>query len=340
MSAASFDQLVETLRAQGVIPADAKVAERPCLDRPWFVALMQGVAGWLAGVFLLAFIGLVFKPEAAGSVLILGAVLLAGACLLYHADRDAVFLDQFALALSIAGQVAVGWGLSIATRAPLVTWVALSMLVLQVLVLVIMPNKVARTLAALFACVAWVYAVRFLVQPSELIGGVLFGESKQGAPLGAFTYPAGWLLTWIPLIALTAWLIRHEPRWMSSSLREYARPLLTGLLLGLSLAGIAAEPFTVIALGIEGAGIRFYWWGLLPLLSIALTMYAAYGAFRVRNAGLAGVAILAAMLHMARFYYLFGTTLLWKSAIMLAAGTALLLAGVAIRKHETGGGAS
>jgi len=251
-----------------------------------------------------------------------------------------VFLDQFALALSIAGQVAVGWGLSIATRAPLVTWVALSMLVLQVLVLVIMPNKVARTLAALFACVAWVYAVRFLVQPSELIGGVLFGESKQGAPLGAFTYPAGWLLTWIPLIALTAWLIRHEPRWMSSSLREYARPLLTGLLLGLSLAGIAAEPFTVIALGIEGAGIRFYWWGLLPLLSIALTMYAAYGAFRVRNAELAGVAILAAMLHMARFYYLFGTTLLWKSALMLAAGAALLLAGVAIRKHETGGGAS
>ena len=41
----------------------------------------------------------------------------------------------------------------------------------------------------------------------------------------------------------------------------------------------------------------------------------------------------AALLHLSRFYYLYGTTLMWKSVIMLTAGAALLLAGVALRKH-------
>ena len=61
------------------------------------------------------------------------------------------------------------------------------------------------------------------------------------------------------------------------------------MLLGLSLGGIAAEPFTVFLLGNETMGMRFSWWALFPLLSIALAMFAAYGAFRVRSDGVAGL---------------------------------------------------
>ena len=120
---------------------------------------------------------------------------------------------------------------------------------------------------------------------------------------------------------------------MSGALRRHARPLLIGTLLGLSVGGVAAEPFTVFALGIESMGMRVSWWALFPLLSMALAMFSAWGAFRIRSHSLLGIAAFAALLHLSRFYYLYGTSLLWKAVIMLALGAALLLAGIALQKH-------
>ena len=328
MSHASYLEFVDLLRSRGIIPARSP-SERN-FDRPWFVTLLQGVAGWLAGIFLLAFVALIFKPESTGSIFTLGAVLLAAAWALYRADRDAVFLDQLALAISIAGQFAVAWGIvkDDFSGLPL----ASTLLALQIVVLIVMPNKVARTLAALFATIAWVFTVRFLLRPGQ--GEQIFFEHGGDVMpmLGAWTLPVAWVLTWLPLLALAGWLIRHEARWMSSGLRRYARPLLTGTLLGLSLGGIAAEPFTVFALGIESLGMRFSWWALFPLLSVALAMFCAWGAFRVRSHGLLGFAVLAALLHLSRFYYLFGTTLLWKAVIMLVAGAVLVFASFALHR--------
>ena len=179
------------------------------------------------------------------------------------------------------------------------------------------------------------FTVRFALRPGQ--GEQIFfdyGHREIAPGFGAWTLPVGWALTWLPLLALTIWLIRSEARWMSSGLRNLARPLLTGALLGLSLGGVAAEPFSVLIFGTEAMGMRFTWWALFPLLSVALAMIAAYGAFRVRSGGLLGFAILAALLHLSRFYYLYGTSLMWKSVIMLVAGALLLLAGTALRKVE------
>jgi uncharacterized membrane protein len=90
----------------------------------------------------------------------------------------------------------------------------------------------------------------------------------------------------------------------------------------------------VIILGIESWGRGIDWLAVFPLLSIGLALFSAYGAFRIRNSGLLGFAVFAALLHLARFYYLYGTTLMWKSVIMLAVGAALLLAGFALRNRE------
>lgn len=330
MSSAAYLELVASLRARGVISDESPPA--PNLDRPWFVALLQGVAGWLAGIFLLAFVGLILKPESRGAILLLGAFLLLAAWALYHADRDAVFLDQLALALSIAGQFAVAWGIvkDDFSALPL----AATLLGLQLLVLLAMPNKVARTLAALFATIAWVYTVRFVLRPGQ--GEQVFfdeGHRDIASMPGPWALPLAWGISWLPLLALCWWLIRNESRWMSGALRRHARPLLAGLLLGLSLGGLAAEPFTVFAFGIESMGMRFSWWALFPLLSVALAMFAAWGAFRVRSHGLLGVAVFAALLHLSRFYYLYGTTLLWKAVIMVGLGTVFLLAGIALHRH-------
>ena len=325
-------ELTDLLRARGVIPAVGPPLPDASPGRPWFVSLLQGVAGWLAGIFLLVFLGLAFKPESGPVLFGLGALLLAAAWFTYHADRHGAFLDQLALAISIAGQIALVAsilkdhfsGLSISVAA----------LAVQLLVLLIMPNKIARTLAALFATIAWINTVRFLVRPGNA-ERILFEERNAGDTLamGAWALPLGWLLTWLPLLALAAWLILREPYWMASSLRRLARPMLTGVLLGLSIGTIAAEPFTLVIWGTEGLSAGITWLSLFPLLSIGLALAAAYGAFRVRSHGLLGFAVFAALVHLARFYYLYGTTLMWKSVIMLTVGAALLVAGAALRNR-------
>lgn len=330
----ALQSLVEALRHAGIIAADAPTPPEETTDRPWFIALLQGFAGWLAGVFLLVFLGLIFKPDERAAIVILGVLLLVAAWVIYRLDRDAVFLDQFALALSIAGQFAVAWA-SVEDRFDGLTLSA-TLLVLQLLVWAAMPNKTARTLAALFATFAWVYTVRFLLHPSDS-GEEIFGFSRgdeSQARLGGWTAPVGWLVTWLPLIGAAAWLIAREARWMASALRDHARPALTGLLLGLALAGIATEPFTFLVLGAEAWGFGLSWWSLFPLLSIGLAALSAYGAYRLRSGGLLGFAILAALLHLARFYYLYGTTLLWKSVIMLVVGAALLALAFVYQRRE------
>jgi hypothetical protein len=331
----SFERLQDSLRAAGVISGDAPMPPDNEQDRPWFIALLQGFAGWLAGIFLLVFLGFVFRPDEQASILLLGAILLVAAYLIYRLDREAVFLDQFALALSIAGQFAVAWGFIGDHFNGLSASMAL--VVLQVVIWLVMPNTTARTLAALFACIAWVFTIRFMLRPAdgfdELVG---FGRNSDRLP-GAWTLPVGWVLTWGPLIAAVWWLIAREARWMAQGFSERLRPALTGLLAALALAGIAAEPFAFLFLGMDQMGFSFSWWAVFPLLSIALAAFAAYGAFRVRSAGLLGLAIVAGLLHLARFYYFYGTTLLWKSVLMLIAGAGLLALGVWMRSRDQRG---
>jgi hypothetical protein len=330
----ALQDFASTLRHEGVVAADAATPPDEHGDRPWFIALLQGMAGWLAGIFLLVFLGLIFKPHERGAILLLGALLLFAAWLIYRTDREAVFFDQFALALSIAGQFAVAWGVVDDDFEGL--RLAATLLVLQIGIWLVMPNKTARTLAALFATIAWVYTIRFLLQPVQS-GEELFGFShgnEKVMRMGAWTVPVGWLLTWAPLLAAAGWLIHREAAWMASGLRDFARPALTGVLLGVSLGGIATEPFAFIVLGSETWGFGFSWWALFPLLSIALALFAVYGAFRIRSAGLLGFAILAALVHLSRFYYLYGTTLLWKSVIMLLAGAAFLAIGIRFQRRE------
>lgn len=331
MSSASLAKLDEALRAEGVITAEAPHPHEENIDRPWFIALMQGFAGWLAGIFLLVFLGIVFKPDERAAVLLLGAVLLVAAFVIYRADRDAVFLDQFALALSIAGQFAVAWGVLSDGFSGFTA--SLALVVLQLVIWFAMPNRTARTLAALFACIAWVYAVRFLFRPAHDLDDLLGLRSGAHLP-GAGRVALAWLLTWAPIVAAVWWLIAREAHWMARDFSDRLRPGLTGLLAGLSLAGVFAEPFGFLTLGMGVLGVNVTWWSLFPLLSIALAALAAHGAFRLRSRGLLGLAILAALLHLGRFYYFYGTTLLWKSVIMLSVGTVLLALGVWVRRRD------
>lgn len=335
MSAAA---LIAALRERGLISAEAPAPPENPEDRPWFISLLIGLAGWLAGIFALIFVGISFNLDKPGELVWVGLVLLTIAWGLYFVARDQVFIDQLALALSIAGQFGVAVWIFDVFRDPLA--IAAGIFAMQLILFALLPDRLARVIAALFASIAWVYAVRYALRPEQDNRFIFDSRPDFTLPrFGEWTLPIEWLLTWAPLIALVLWLLRTESRWMARVASDFARPALTGVLLGLALGGMGAEPFVSLAIGADDVGLGLHWYALFPLLSMGLAVFAAFGAHKLRSTGLAGVAIVAALAHLGRFYYMYGTTLTWKSVIMLFTGIGLLAGATLLARRAGGAGA-
>jgi hypothetical protein len=289
------------------------------------VGAVLGVAGWLAGLFALGFVWVLFEPDSAGEYAVSSAVLLAAAIGLYVGGRNVAFLEQLALAFSIAGQLGLTWAAADATESAAAT--AGLVALMQLALLVVVPNDLARKLAALFACTAWALAIRlgwWDVRP--------FDDERENVALA----PAllGWLLVWAPIAALTLALIATEPSWIATKARRLARPALSGLIAALAVGTWASEPFAGLPFAQNGSATS--WLVLWPLLGALAALFAAYCAFRLRNRALIGLAIVGALLHVSQFYYVLGTTLVVKSLIMAGDGCACLAAAWAVRRLFAG----
>ena len=319
MTASSSTAALEaTLAARGLLPAGTRRSPEPAPDRPWFVGALLGFSGWLAGLFGLGFLGMLFRPERAGGFLVIGSVLLGVALALYRAPAGA-FIEQVALAFSIAGHVSLTVALGRWTESPWGT--AFLVLLLQGAWLLVAPQRTARLLAALFGCVAWALAVRFAWWGHD------FTASRSAEiPLGAAL--AGWFLVWGPVLLGVRLLVGAEATWLAAGRQRLVRPLLTGLLLALTCGTLASQPLQGLLFWDPAGPPRANWLALWPLLSVGAALFALATAHALRSRALMGASIAAALLHVFHFYMLVGTTLLVKSAIMAVVG-ALLLAGAA-----------
>lgn len=314
-----LDSLRRALIARGLMTEELPASAPLSAERPWFVSLVLGSAGWLAGVFGLICIGLIFRPDTALGLAIAGALMLAAAYGLYAVDRDNAFFDQLALALSIAGQLAMTGAAWEATNSIAGT-VALVALMQAILVL-LMPNRLAKLLATFFACIAWAFAVRFG-----------WWDDEEFSPRLVPPALASWFIVWLPIIAGVEALIRSETRWMASGMQSLARPALSGLLLSLAFGTWASQPFG--SRQFWSTSVETNWLAMWPLLGAAAALFAATCAYRVRNRALIGAAAAGALLHIVHFYFVLSTTLLMKSCIMLVFGV-LLSAAAALLSRST-----
>ena len=308
-----------------VLPGTSAAAH----DRPLAISLLLGASGWVAGLFMLGFVAMLFQPDNAAQAAVCGIVLLAAAWGLFKADGDGaqVFVAQLGLTLSIAGQFLMLYAIS--GHAKGIAPIASAALVLQTVLALVMPNRLHRTLSTLFATIAWALTVRFaLVGEPEFWRGVV---STRTASLPAAL--VGWLAAWGPVGAGLWWLIRGEPAWAARGGERVLQPICTGLIVGLAFATLASQPFE-----------SFRWFGsgevdagglaLWPPLSALAALGAVAAAFALRRRGLMSVCAIAALLHVSHFYYALGTSLLTKSVLMLAMGGAMLIAARALTKKE------
>jgi hypothetical protein len=317
-------ELLSALRTRGLVSADATLTATESTmgtPRPWYISLLLGVSGWLAGAFMLGFVALLFRPDSAGAAAICGLVLLAAAWGLFKADREGAFTSQLALALSIAGQCLMLFALNQDRHS--IAAIASTAVALQAVMVLLMPNPLHRSMSTLFAMIAWAMTLRF----------GLFGEPQWNSSEShvASLDPAllGWAMTWAPVLAGLWWLLRTEAEWVARGWAAVIRPVLSGLIIGLTFATVVSEPFE-----------NLLWWGnrdapgnwlaLWPLLSAGAALGAVAAAFALRSRALMGAGILAVLLHLSHFYYALGTSLLLKSLLMIAMGVALLLASRAV----------
>jgi uncharacterized membrane protein len=319
----SASQLRDELVRRRLLGASSTAALPPPVGRPWFISILLGTSAWLASLFALGFIWMLFTPRTAGAYAVCGLILLAATFGLYAADRAGAFFGQLALTLSIAGQLAMVFAAHEATHSATIT--AVFTAALQLLLLFVMPNRLAKLIAAFFACCAWAMVVRLGWWGEK--GFITMQDVAPGQAL------IGWFVVWLPVVAAVHALLMNEHRWMASGLQQTARAALTGLLLGLATATWLSAPLSTLVLW--GDQPRSNWLVLWPLLGVLAALIAAIYAFRLRHRALIGVAILGALQYVGQFYYLLGTTLLIKSCIMLAIGVLALLAAFALKRQSS-----
>ncbi len=287
------------------------------LIRPWYINLLLGVSGWFGGLFLLFFVALLLKPESGAAASTVGLFLIASAWLLLKVDRAGNFFGQLGLALSLAGQCLLIYAFNeYWRRGP--ELVACTV-VLQLILAITMPNYLHRMLSTLFACASWAIWMRLDSN----------GHFFAAMPLDLASAIAMWLAVWLPVLALTLLLIRTEARWVQAKWSGIARPILSGLILGLAFATLISHPIDSFGgFGVTKASFIALW----PLLSVLAALVALAGAFYLRSTPLIGACIVGALLHLSHFYYMLGTSLLVKSIILLLMGCALLASSVALKR--------
>lgn len=316
--------LEAALRARGLLPDPSRALPQPGPGRPWFVSALLGVSGWLAGLFFLGFAAQLFGVEHAPGFASLGLVLLWIALAVLRTAKGA-FLEQGALALSIAGHCLLGAAAYDATESVAAT--AWAVAVLQAGWIAVVPARLPRFLATIFAVTAVTLAVRILVAGGERA----LWRDEETVGLG----PAllGWAGVWVPVAVAAGLLVRKEVRWMAAGRQGLVRPVLTGLLVTLALASPAAHPESAFS-ALAGEAAPAGWLALWPLCSLGASLWALWLAHRLRSAALVGTAIAGALLHVFHFYMLLGLTLLAKSVILLVVGAALVGLAVALRHGE------
>lgn len=286
------------------------------VDRPWYISFLLGASGWLAGVFMLIFVALLFKPDSQGALIACGVILIAAAWGLYKVDREGAFVTQLALAFSIAGQVLLVAGFAKDSHG--IAMPALIAFFVQMVLVFIMPNALHRTLSALFACIALAMAVRY----GLFAEAYSFRSTANAAPTLSHAL-AGWGLTWLPIAALIFYLIRDEAQWMARGWQAIARPALSGLIVGLAFGTLISHPFEMFDWSLRNDVDRGHL-ALWPLLSGIAAIAAIAAGFALKSRALMGISLIGAILHISHFYYALGTTLLLKSLIMAVMGLILL----------------
>jgi hypothetical protein len=334
--------LVASLQAAGVVDAPRAEELRAHLPPPPWLMLLQGVAAWVAALFLLAsfaapLLMLIFGEGPLGRG-VYGLILLGAAIWLFSKRKN--FTDQMALAFSIAGQ---------------------AMCVSAFMDVFDAVDFTPRGMATVALLLAVLMSVPRSTQPHRIFCA-LVGWGSLGVLIGSGN-PFLLFAVALTALAVTAWLQRE--RWATHPRAPVLAAVAHGATLGALVAawGVSnefARMFTApVSPWIYKAGVGMVLVGaagwltretdrpvrLVVLAGAVLFSAAAWNApglvasvavlaaaFRAAQQSWVGLALLAIAWYLSWFYYSLETTLLVKSGALAATGLVLLAVAFALRR--------
>jgi hypothetical protein len=348
----SADLLWDRLAAEGLVEGE-RPAPEPA-QSPWYVRTMLGIAGWIGALFLIGFVGAAFAfvMKDSSMAMAAGALCCAAALILYRTLPRQDFADQFALALSLAGQVLMILGLSDILK-PEDSSFYLAIAAMQTLLALAVPNFLHRVLTAAGAAVALAFAVaqlslHGLAAPLLCAGLVwIWIEPARWAASGRLWRPIGYglvlallLVETFRLLGAAEWfgLEREASSWMQIHGPLVGRGLIASLLVLVAALLSLREGHALgsrTTLAVAGGALIF---GLFSLGApgLASGVLVLLLGFAAGNRLLMALGILALLGFAAHFYYSLNATLLAKSGLLAATGLCLLAAHVVLRRLPGG----
>jgi hypothetical protein len=347
MTAPGRDSLWATLVARGL--AEGELPAHSEQRAPWYVRVMQGIGGWMGAMFLFSFVGALFAfvMENAFASIVAGALTCAGAAFLFRADPKGDFTAQFGLAVSLAGQALICYGL--ARWFGMKLWpTALVMAAVQAALFILVPNFVHRVWTAWTGALAAALALGDLrlhpFTPALVTAAFAwvwireFDFGARAAALRAGGYGlalASMQVTVMHGDLLASWLYGRGGAplggeigiWVGAALS--AAVLLWAVIQLLDREGLAlaSGPGRIALAGAVILGLAsFKAPGVGPAAAILVV------GFANGNRTLAGLGVVALLGYLSHYYYALHATLLEKSVLLASTGVALLAARLAMQR--------
>ncbi|WP_296241565.1 MULTISPECIES: DUF4401 domain-containing protein [unclassified Psychrobacter] len=322
-------------------------------DIPWFIQILFGLSGIVASLFLIAFLSLLlFGIDGFDSVialLITGLVLSAAGSVLFRnkQSRDNTFISSLALAISSAGQAYIAFALFDNNLShPIDVWL---FLLVQIVMTVIMPNRIYRLLGSIMTLGLTVYLLNYYHLPELSLG--LLALIAIGSNLSRYSLlqriPSKWradvfdiikaigYASALMLLCVSVYFIAAEH---SHSLATYygdtfrynyylAQGLLT--LASLYAAYLILKRYDVKLLSAAGLfiGGAIVLLGIISIYVSGLLATSLIIVIAIANSQrvLLGLGVTALVSYVFWYYYQLDTSLLIKSLSMLIVGLTMLM---------------
>ncbi|MFT6987484.1 MAG: putative membrane protein [Psychromonas sp.] len=329
-----WDQLADADLLQGTPP---EIGES---DSPWYIKLLLALSGWIAALFLFAFIATGFADilENRLAAFITGGLLIAIAFALLRLPKNE-FLQHLMLAVSLTGQALMVFAIYADTTQDKLVYVWGMITIMQLLLALMMPDFVHRVWSAFATAIALSITLKFLDLPAIESAVILF--LSCWLVLNEFHYPTqirkfqalsyGFILALIALKSV-ALFTYHPINWITGTSATTPYPWLDELLLAAVMLYLVfnliqrhQKPlFTIFTLTTVLATL------LLCALSmqaqgITVAMAIMILGFSASNSILLSLGIVSLLFYSSSYYYQLHASLLDKSQTLLILGCVLLI---------------